>query len=334
MNNLFYQSIRQIILESRQKIAQTINFAMVETYWLVGKYIVEEEQNGKHRAEYGKEQIKELAKKLTQEFGSGFDRSNLLRMKNFYLLFPIRDAVRHELSWTHYRQLLRLENPKARAFYVEETITNGWNTRVLNRQINSLYYERLLSSSDRKEVINEMREKTKELEPEDFLKDPYILEFVQLKDNKKYLESELEETLIDKLNEFLLELGKGFAFVARQKRISTETKHFYVDLVFYNYLLKCFVLIDLKVAELSHQDIGQMDMYVRLYEDKYKSEDDNPTIGLILCTDKDQTIVKYSVLNENKQLFASKYMLYLPTEEELKAELEREKLFIENRKKL
>ncbi len=334
MNNPFYQSIRQIILESRQKIAQTINFAMVETYWLVGKHIVEEEQNGKHRAEYGKEQIKELAEKLTQEFGSGFDRSNLLRMKNFHLLFPIRDALRHELSWTHYRQLLRLENPKARAFYVEEAIINGWNTRVLNRQINSLYYERLLSSSDRKEVINEMREKTKELAPEDFLKDPYILEFVQLKDNKKYLESELEETLIDKLNEFLLELGKGFAFVARQKRISTETKHFYVDLVFYNYLLKCFVLIDLKVAELSHQDIGQMDMYVRLYEDKYKSEDDNPTIGLILCTDKDQTIVKYSVLNENKQLFASKYMLYLPTEEELKAELEREKLFIENRKKL
>ena len=179
-----------------------------------------------------------------------------------------------------------------------------------------------------------MREKTKKLEPEDFLKDPYILEFVQLKDNKTYLESELEETLIDKLNEFLLELGKGFAFIARQKRISTETKHFYVDLVFYNYLLKCFVLIDLKVVELSHQDIGQMDMYVRLYEDKYKSEDDNPTIGLILCTDKDQTIVKYSVLNENRQLFASKYMLYLPTEGELKAELEREKLFIENRKNL
>jgi len=254
-------------------------------------------------------------------------------MKNFHLLFPIRDTLCHELSWSHYRNLLRLKNPKAREFYIEETVTNGWSVRVLNRQINSLYYERLLSSSDRKEVINEMREKTKELAPEDFLKDPYILEFVQLKDNKKYLESELEETLIDKLNEFLLELGKGFAFVARQKRISTETKHFYVDLVFYNYLLKCFVLIDLKVAELSHQDIGQMDMYVRLYEDKYKSEDDNPTIGLILCTDKDQTIVKYSVLNENKQLFASKYMLYLPTEEELKAELEREKLFIENRKK-
>ncbi|WP_375562758.1 YhcG family protein [Bernardetia sp. OM2101] len=334
MNNQFYQTIRQIIIDARQKVAKTINFAMVETYWLVGKHIVEEEQNGKHRAEYGKNLLGYLSENLSNEVGKGFDKSNLSNMRKFYTAFPILDALRQELSWTHYRQLLRLENPKARQFYIEETVANGWSTRVLNRQINSLYYERLLSSSDRKEVINEMREKTKELAPEDFLKDPYILEFVQLKDNSNYLESELEETLIDKLNEFLLELGKGFAFVARQKRISTETKHFYVDLVFYNYLLKCFVLIDLKVAELSHQDIGQMDMYVRLYEDKYKSDDDNPTIGLILCTDKDQTIVKYSVLNENKQLFASKYMLYLPTEEELKAELEREKLFIENRKKI
>ncbi len=334
MNDIFYQSIRQIILDSKQKVAKTINFAIIETYWLVGKHIIEEEQEGKHRAEYGKSQMKELALKLKEEFGGGFDRSNLLRMKNFYLLFPIRDALRHELSWTHYRHLLRLENPKAIQFYIEETVANNWSTRALNRQINSLYYERLLSSSDRNEVMNEMREKTKQLAPEDFLKDPYILEFLQLKDNSNYLESELEETLIDKLNEFLLELGKGFAFVARQKRISTETKHFYVDLVFYNYLLKCFVLIDLKVAELSHQDIGQMDMYVRLYEDKYKSEDDNPTIGLILCTDKDQTIVKYSVLSENKHLFASKYMLYLPTEEELKAEVEREKLFIERNKEI
>lgn len=334
MNNQFYQTIRQIIIDSKQKVAKTINFAMIETYWLVGKHIVEEEQNGKHRAEYGKNLLGYLSENLNTEIGKGFDKSNLSNMRKFYTAFPILDAVRQELSWTHYRDLLRLENPKARQFYIEETITNDWSTRALNRQINSLYYERLLSSSDRKEVMSEMQEKTKELSPEDFLKDPYILEFLQLKDNKKYLESELEEALIDKLNEFLLELGKGFAFVARQKRISTETKHFYVDLVFYNYLLKCFVLIDLKVAELSHQDIGQMDMYVRLYEDKYKSEDDNPTIGLILCTDKDQTIVKYSVLSENKHLFASKYMLYLPTEEELKTELEREKLFIERNKEI
>jgi predicted nuclease of restriction endonuclease-like (RecB) superfamily len=216
---------------------------------------------------------------------------------------------------------------------MKEAIENNWGTRALERQINSLYYERLLSSQEKEPVIAEMHEKTKSLQPEDVLKDPYILEFLQLKENRKYLENELEQALIDKMNDFLLELGKGFAFVARQKRISTESKYFYIDLVFYNYLLKCFVLIDLKSGELTHQDIGQMDMYVRLYEDKYKPEGDNPTIGLILCTKADETIVKYSVLNENKQLFASKYRLYLPTEEELRKELEREKLQLELERK-
>lgn len=334
MSSKLYHNIRQIITKAQQNVTKAINFTMVETYWQIGKYIIEEEQNGAKRAEYGKKQIKDLADKLTKEFGSGFDRSNLLRMKKFYLYFPIRDAVRHELTWTHYRSLLRLENPKARAFYIAESIANGWSTRILDRQINSLYYERLLSSSDKKKVTMEMEEKTKSIKPQDLLKDPYILEFLQLRDNNNYLESELEQNLTNQLNEFLLELGKGFAFVARQKRISTESKHFYIDLVFYNYLLKCFVLIDLKVKELSHQDIGQMDMYVRLYEDKYKTPDDNPTIGLILCTYKDQTIAKYSVLNESKHLFASKYMLYLPSEDELRAELERERLLIENTKKL
>ena len=208
---------------------------------------------------------------------------------------------------------------------MNEAVANGWSTRALSRQINSLYYERLLSSQDKKPVINEMKEKTANLKPEDILKDPYILEFLQLKDNTKFRESELEEALIDKINEFLLELGKGFAFVARQKHIKTETKDFYIDLVFYNYLLKCFVLIDLKTDELTHQDIGQMDMYVRLYEDKCKAMDDNPTIGLILATYKDETVVKYSVLSENKQIFASKYKLYLPDEKELSKELERQK---------
>lgn len=329
----FYQLIRQIIIDARQKIAKSVNFAMVEAYWLVGKNIIEEKQQGKHRAEYGKSMLKYLSQLLTTEMGKGYDESNLSNMRKFYQLFPIFDAVRQELSWSHYRNLLRVKNEKARAFYIEESITNGWSYRALERQINSLYYERLLSSNDRKAVVEEMREKTKGLQPEDFLKDPYVLEFLQLKDNNGYLESELEQALINKLNEFLLELGKGFAFVARQKRISTESKHFYIDLVFYNYLLKCFVLIDLKVDELTHQDIGQMDMYVRLFEDKYKAPDDNPTIGLILCTYKDQTIAKYSVLNESKQLFASKYLLYLPTEDELRAELEREKYLIETEKK-
>ena len=238
---------------------------------------------------------------------------------------PIFEILNPGLSWTHYRSLLKVENPKAREFYIKEVAENGWGTRALDRQINSFYYERLLSSQDKQPVIDEMKEKTSVLQPEDVLKDPLVLEFLELKENKKYLETELEQALIDKMNEFLLELGKGFAFVARQKRISTESKHFYIDLVFYNYLLKCFVIIDLKTGELSHQDIGQMDMYVRLYEDKYKSPDDNPTIGLILCTKKDETIVKYSVMSENKNMFASKYMLYLPSEDELRRELELQK---------
>lgn len=247
---------------------------------------------------------------------------------------PLFDLISPQLSWTHYRSLLRVENPKAREFYMKEAVENGWSTRALDRQIKSLYYERLLSSQDKKPVVDEMKKKTSALLPEDVLKDPFVLEFLQLKENKKYLENELEQALIDKMNDFLLELGKDFAFVARQKRISTETKHFYIDLVFYNYLLKCFVLIDLKTNELTHQDIGQMDMYMRLYEDKYKAPDDNPTIGIILCTENDQTIVKYSVLSENKNLFASKYKLYLPTEQELIEQLEREKLFFEQNKKI
>jgi len=325
-----YQSIRLTILEAKQKVIATVNVAMLETYWQIGQYIVEEEQQGKHKAEYGKDLLGVLSQHLTEEFGKGYDKSNLSNMRKFYKTFPILDTVRQELSWSHYRTLLSIENEKAREFYIQETITNGWSTRALDRQVKSLYYERLLSSQNRNEVKAEMQEKTKELQPEEILKDPYILEFLQLKDNKTYLESELEQALMDKLNEFLLELGKGFAFVGRQKRISTETKHFYIDLVFYNYILKCFVLIDLKIGELTHQDIGQMDMYVRLYEDKYKNTDDNPTIGLILCTHKDQTVVKYSVLRESTQLFASKYVLYLPTETELIAELEREKRWIEN----
>ena len=383
-NNIkpLHTKVRELILEARSAISRTVNFVSVVQNWEIGRMIVEEEQGGEAKAEYGKYVIKELSEKLVNEFGSSYDISNLHKYRKFYLTFPIVDALRlqledtdiqinkksdalrpkldkpihhavrgesaieiwnavrakshplfqvisPELSWTHYRSLLRIENPKAREFYMNEAVENGWGTRALDRQINSQYYERLHSSQDKKPVINEMKVKTAALQPEDVLKDPYVLEFLQLKENKKYLESELEQALIDKMNDFLLELGKGFAFVARQKRISTETKHFYIDLVFYSYLLKCFVLIDLKTGELTHQDIGQMDMYVRLYEDKYKPEGDNPTIGLILCTRKDETIVKYSVLKESKQLFATKYKLYLPTEEELRKELEQQKQQIE-----
>ncbi len=329
----FSQQIARIISDARTKIGRFVNFAIVEAYWEVGRRIVEEEQKGSHRAEYGANLIGHLSEYLTAHLGNGFSQTNLRYIRQFYQAFPNRHSLRDDLSWTHYRSLLRVEKTKARQFYLEEAIINNWSTRDLDRQINSMYYERLLSSNNRKAVEEEMKDKIKELQAEDLLKDPYILEFLQLKENKKYLESELEEALIDKLQEFLLELGKGFAFVARQQRISTETKHFRIDLVFYNYLLKCFVLIDLKVHELRHEDIGQMDMYVRLYEDKYKAPDDNPTIGLILCTYKDHTIARYSILNESKQLFASRYKLYLPSEEELQKELERERQIIEQQKK-
>jgi len=369
INNLHIQ-IRKLILETRSAITKTVNFVSVVQNWEIGRMIVEEEQGGKAKAEYGKYIIKELSEKLTDEFGSCYDASNLKRYRQFYLTFLISATLQHQfkleekkdikisatqqhqssykiinsihikthplfkiispyLSWSHYKTLITVENPKDREFYMTEAVKNNWSYRALERQINSLYYERILSSKDKSSVIAEMKEKTKDLLPQDVLKDLFVLEFLQLKENKKYLETELEHALIDKMNDFLLELGRGFAFVSRQKRISTDTKHFYIDLVFYNYLLKCFVLIDIKTGELTHQDIGQMDMYVRIYEDKYKSADDNPTIGIILCTEKDQTVVKYSVLNENKQLFASKYMLYLPTEEELRKELEREKELFE-----
>ncbi len=317
--------------------------------------IVEEEQQGKERAEYGAFLIKNLSVRLTEEFGKGFTEPNLWNFRQFYFCFPIWNALRsksssqnngenisnadspeilyalrRELTWTHYRLLMRVEKPEAREWYMNEAAEQNWSTRVLERQINSLYYERLKISPDRKSIIEEMQEKTRLLvaTPQDFIKDPYVLEFLGLKDNPDFRESDLEQAIIGKLQAFMMELGKGFAFVARQQRISTDTKDFFIDLVFYNYLLKCFVLIDLKTGELAHQDIGQMDMYVRLYEDKYKSPDDNPTIGIILCTDKDETVVKYSVLKENKQLFASKYKLYLPSEQELIEEIEREKAMI------
>ncbi len=349
----FYDAVAEVLRGARSRAYRAVNFAMVEAYWNVGRKIVEEEQEGKERAEYGKFLIKNLSLQLTHEFGKGFTEPNLWNFRQFYLCFPnwhtlcaeskankkdsdgagspeILYALRRELTWTHYRLLMRVETPDARAWYLNEAADQNWTTRILERQINSLYYERLHMSRNKKPVVKEMKEKTALLapDPKDFIKDPYVLEFLGLKDNPDFRESDLEQAIIGKLQAFMLELGKGFAFVARQQRISTETKDFFIDLVFYNYLLKCFVLIDLKTGELAHQDIGQMDMYVRLYEDKYKSRDDNPTIGIILCTDRDETVVKYSVLKENKQLFASKYKLYLPSERELIEEIEREKAMI------
>ncbi|MFZ3090505.1 MAG: PDDEXK nuclease domain-containing protein [Nitrospirota bacterium] len=326
----FYRNIAEILQTARQNAYRAVNFVMVEAYWNIGRLIIEEEQQGKQRADYGTHLIKNLSVKLNADFGKGFSEQSLWNMRLFYLKFPILSALRRELTWTHYKMLLRVENNNALSYYIQEAAEQNWSVRALERQINSLYYERLLKSRNKAPVIKEMKEKTAPLAPtpQDFIKDPYVLEFLGMSDVSHFRESDLEQAIIDKLREFILELGKGFAFVARQQRISTETSEFYIDLVFYNYLLKCFVLIDLKTGKLTHQDIGQMDMYVRLYEDKVKGADDNPTIGIILCTEKDHTVVKYSVLNKNRRLFASKYKLYLPTEEELAREVDREKALL------
>ena len=326
----FYQSVAEILRAARANAYRAVNFAMVEAYWNVGRKIVEEEQRGEKRAGYGAQLVQRLSESLGSEFGRGFSVQSLWNMRQFYQFFSILSALRRELTWTHYKALIRVENEKARAYYLQEAAEQNWSVRALERQINSLYYERLLMSRDKAAVTEEMQQKTAPLAPtpQDFIKDPYVLEFLDIPDAHEFREAELEQAIIGKLQAFMLELGKGFAFVARQQRISTETKDFFVDLVFYNYILKCFVLVDLKTGGLTHQDIGQMDMYVRLFEDTIKSADDNPTVGIVLCTEKDHTVVKYSVLNENRQLFASKYMLYLPTEEALREELERERALV------
>lgn len=329
------RNLRELIQNARKQILRDVDAVQVRTCWEVGRHIVEFEQGGTDRAQYGKQLLPTLATTLTAEFGKGFDVSNLRHMRGFYLAFPIHDAVRRELSWTHYRTLLRVEDEEARRWYMNEAAGQGWSTRALERQIGTLYYERLLASSDRQAVEKEAASNIQLLQqnPREFVRDPVILEFLGLPGSGKLLESELEQALLDNLQAFLLELGKGFAFVARQMRVSTESKEFYIDMVFYNYLLKCFVLFDLKSGELTHQDIGQMDMYVRIVDDLKRAPDDNPTVGIILCTHKDASVVRYSVLHENEHLFASKYKLVLPSEDELRAELERERASLEEQQK-
>lgn len=321
-----YEDIKAVLQEARSKAYRAVNSAMVQAYWSIGRLIVEDEQKGERRAGYGEQLLEMLSLKLTKDFGTGFSPQSLWNMRLFYLCFPILSAVRRELSWTHYKLLIRVENEKARDFYLRECVEAHWSTRQLERQITSFYFERLLASRDKRPVQKEATIRAKQLleKPEDQIKDPYVFEFLGIHDRVHLRESRLEQALIDHLQKFLLELGRGFSFVARQQRMSTETQNFFIDLVFYNYLLKCFVVIDIKTGKLTHQDIGQMDMYVRLFEDKMKGEDDNPTIGIILCSEKDETVVKYSVLKESKKLFASKYKLYLPSEKELGHELEKE----------
>ena len=331
-----FDSINHIIEEARNSVYRTANFTMVKAYWNIGAVIVEEEQKGENRAEYGKELLYKLANKLSKEHGKGFTETNLKYMRQFYQFFVNSHALRDELSWTHYRLLLKVKDDHARQFYMQESIACNWSTRTLERQIGNLYYKRMLMSKNPQIVKEESNKKQINQSPKDIIKDPYVLEFLGLKDNTDFRETEFEQAIIDKLQEFLLELGKGFAFFGRQYRLTTEKgKHFYADLVFYNFILKCFLIIELKTKPLSHEDIGQMDLYVNYFEDKIKQNTDNPTIGLILCTEKDKTLVKYSsILNESNHIFASKYMTYLPTEKELQTEIERERHQIEHEKKL
>lgn len=319
--------LAELIRQARQQAVRAVDAIQVQTCWEVGRHIVEFEQAGQARAAYGKNLLTTLAKGLTAEFGKGFDATNLRHMRAFFLAFPIRDALRRELSWTHYRTLLKLDSDSARQWYMNEAATQNWSTRALERQIGTLYYERLLASQDRAAVEQEAASKLQALgkSPREFVRDPVLLEFLGLPNAGTMLEGELEQALIDQLQSFLLELGKGFAFVGRQQRISTESKDFYIDLVFYNYLLKCFVIFDLKRGELTHQDIGQMDMYVRMFDDLRRGPEDGPTVGIILCAQRDASVVRYSVLQGSEQLFASKYKLVLPSEEELRAELDRER---------
>ena len=325
-NNNFYQEIKELLYSAKNKVYQTINTTMTQTYFQIGKRIVEEEQNGELRAEYGKKLIKNLSLELNKEFGDGFSIDNLKNMRRFYLCFQKSETLSHQfkLSWSHYIFLTRIENIDERNFYEIESIENSWSLRELKRQFNTGLFERLKLSSD-KQKVKELSLNGQVIQTaQDLIKDPYILEFVGLPELSVYSESELEQKLIDKLEHFLLELGKGFTFVARQKRITIDEKHFKVDLVFYNRLLKSFVVIDLKIGELKHQDIGQMMMYVNYFDRFEKTEDENSTIGIILCKDKSKALVELTLPKDNNQIYASKYLTILPNKEEFKKLLEEE----------
>ena len=335
ISNNYINEIKKILKNARQKAYTAVNSAMVEAYWKIGRRIVEEEQSGRERAEYGKEIIKNLSKELTEEFGKGFGERNIRNIRQFYVLFSDYEkwkSLISKLTWTHIQKVLRVSDEKARIFYLTEAAENMWSVRTLDRNISTLYYNRIVASIDKKIVENEMQDKTKKLQAKEFIKNPVVLEFLDLPTSMSYTENELEKALIDDIQKFMMELGKGFAFVERQQYIRTENSDFYIDLVFYNYILKCFIIVELKTEKLTHQDIGQLDMYVRMYDDLKKQENDNPTIGLLLCTETDRTIIKYSVLNDNKNLFASKYVNYLPSEEELINEIGRRKTLFESKK--
>ena len=324
----FYEDIKGVLQQARIRTYRNIQAEMVFAYWQIGKMIVEK-QGGEIRAKYGDELIKELSIQLTKDFGKGFSDRNLEQMRRFYIMFQKPNAVRAELSWTHYRLLIRVEDEDARNFYLKEAIDNTWSTRQLEREINTFSYQRYLVSHGNHDVVDDTAKRELPSKPNDIIKDPYVFDFLGLKPSSDFYESDLESALITHLSDFLLELGNGFAFVERQKRFNVDGTDFYVDLVFYNYKLKCFVLIDLKRGKLTHQDIGQMQMYVNFYTRELMEPGDNPPIGIVLCADKSDTLVKYTLPVDNKQIFASKYMLYLPNEEDLRNEINKQRELLE-----
>ena len=327
-----YLSIRGYVIDAQRQVYSAVNAAMVTAYWNIGKAIYEI-CGESDRAAYGKQIMEYLSERLTAEFGKGFSIRNLRNMRRFYLAFPIRQTLSAELGWSHYLLLMKVENETERKFYFEETAKSGWSVRQLQRQINTMFYQRILASRDKESVAAEIQTTEPKPEYERIIKDPYVLEFLDLPANEHYYESTLEQALIDHLQKFLLELGRGFSFVARQKHFNIDGRHFYIDLVFYNYILKCFVLIDLKTGDLAHQDIGQMQMYVNYYTRYMMNEGDNPPVGILLCAQKSNTLMQLTLPENNTQIYAAKYMPYMPTEEELKRELnldEFEKLEDEN----
>ena len=337
-DNMLVNDLRSIVSKVRSKAFAAVNYSLVERNWRIGKRIVEEEQNGEARAEYGKHIIEVASAALTEEFGKGFSETNLINFKKFFLLFKeleihqtvseeFRKQVLHLLPWSHYERLIRIEDKRARDWYAKEAFEQGWSYRTLSRNINTLYYERLLMSKDKAPVEKEMKEKTNEFQQDklEYIKSPVVMEFLGLPSDSSLKESKLESAIIDNLEKFLMEMGKGYALVARQQHIRTEENDYYIDLVFYNYLIKSFILVDLKVNRITYQDVGQMDMYLQMYDKMKKGPDDNPTIGIILCAETDSDVARYSTLAKNDQMFAAKYKLYLPNEEDLRREIERQK---------
>ncbi len=360
-DNMLVNDLRSIVSKARSKAFAAVNYSLVERNWRIGQRIVEQEQNGASRAEYGKHVIEVASAALTEEFGKGFSETNIMNFKKFYLKFKeltIPQTVSEEfkkqkqqtlsdelsshfqkgqtppaqfelrlLPWSHYERLIRVEDKKAREWYAKEAFEQGWSFRTLNRNINTLYYERLLMSKKKQPVVNEMQDKTKAYQQDklEYIKSPVVLEFLGLPEDTSLAESKLETAIINNLEKFLMEMGKGYALVARQQHIRTEENDYYIDLVFYNYLIKSFILVDLKVNRITYQDVGQMDMYLQMYDKMKKGPDDNPTIGIILCTETDSDVARYSTLAKNDQMFAAKYKLYLPDKEDLKREIERQK---------